>query len=506
MANQQFQGLLQQFGLPQMSEEEILAQRNKARLKEALGNIDVSGAPRIERDFRKIGQKVGSALGIKANPSELSPDEQAKADAVAAATAKFEEKRTEDPGLANDPIRNQLEYQKLLAEELIQRGDVATAVQIVTATEQQRKAVEKQDLELEKLGLDIEGRRTQNRATLFNTEKNEFVFKRGELTTVYPKGSSDPNAGFTAYISNEDGSAIGLDGSSVPLGEYTTVRPQSPKTGRAGGRPITPGDLGVPDSEAKGIRDQARAAMRQVDASLVMKEAMEESILGEDGSVNILGAQGGISNGFVKIVDTLQGLARQIGGSVEITNGAGKGRDLAKPGSSMAYVRSNWKELDEDLAQFVPENLRNDSRAREKFYSAMVQAAFAKARAQEPGARQLSDEDFKRAVAAMAGATTDPESFREITFGNIMQDVTAVKDGLAVLPDGVSPDMIIGERGFKAFNEKITRFEEEFGPQAGSFGTAANPGPGLTGEEEEIAPDAPIDQIIMDVLSRPRED
>jgi hypothetical protein len=66
------------------------------------------------------------------------------------------------------------------------------------------------------------------------------------------------------------------------------------------------------------------------------------------------------------------------------------------------------------------------------------------ARANEPGARQLSDQDFKKALEQIGGAAADPERLRRVVFSNLrrkldgfdtdLEIVTGVADGFGLNP------------------------------------------------------------------------
>jgi hypothetical protein len=152
-----------------------------------------------------------------------------------------------------------------------------------------------------------------------------------------------------------------------------------------------------------------------------------------------------------------------------LTSGSGAGKNLTGKGSAMAYAKANMNSLDEFAKQngvwdIIPPNIRENDRARQEYYATLTQIVYARARANEPGARQLSDNDFKNAMMGLAGATNDPEAFRRVMYGNVMEDVRATRLAYGLMPDRLQqPGVILGSRGLADWEKDINAFYDEFG-------------------------------------------
>lgn len=464
----EFTGLLGTFGLPDLTVNELSQKRRAALREQELAGVD----QRFAGSNQAVSQaaRIGSILGGTGRDT-VSDDEEKRLNAVQTAQQRFKEASERNPALnALDGQKKQNIFQKILADELAGQGEIALGLEIGANLEQKRNAQQLQREELKQAGIATE--RGQTAAEL---DANELIAnRRGKITTVFPKGSTDPNDGLTAFIQN-DGTAVAADGNPIPLGDYTILRPQGlGKDGKFRDR-ITP-------SEAAKVRAQQRAISQQMKAGLQMKSALQEAIT-SDGKVNIMDGAGALTTGTVKVLDGLRAIASQIGGAVDVIdeNGRSQGRLDSGPAASR-YAKDNFDELDSRLSELTPANIRGNARAREKFYSALIQMTYAQARAQEPGARQLSDADFKNALAGLAGSTSDPESLREVLMGSIDRNFS----DFDLWRKQLGPEVyrkVVGESADDTFNADLATFREQFGTD---FGSAQNPGAGLT---EQVIPD-----------------
>jgi len=112
-----------------------------------------------------------------------------------------------------------------------------------------------------------------------------------------------------------------------------------------------------------------------------------------------------------------------------IAAGEKKLEDVNKIGSASTMAQLSSGNPDESLgaavsvlgkdvvdAIHVPQQLAN--RAAE-WKSMVIQLAYAVARAEEPGARQLSDTDFKNAVIQLGGASANPQTLMAVLLNNL---------------------------------------------------------------------------------------
>lgn len=497
---QQFSGMLEQFGLSTVSEEELLASRTKARLEQngALSKEFASTGPRKEQDFRRLGHLMGGALGIKFNPSKLSPQEALQHQAVADAQTSYEEAVKNKPQIAENPIQSELTYQRKLAEALIKTGQYDKAVPIFAQVEQKQRAYKKQQLELKKLNLD-------NKRSTQVQEIDDYKMttsKLGEFTTVYPKNSWNENSGVELFVDPMTGNAVKFDENGdkivqMEAGTFTTARPQvdpiSSSTGANGKRP-TLQQRGMKSGEPAEMRENILAVQEQMEGAVQIYEIFREAAARGEG-MHMLGAEGTLTTAYVRTIDTLQGIANQIGGAVTLTSGTSEGKDLGKHSEAMKYYKENRKSLERELAQWVPQNVRDNSEDAERYYSAMIRLTNARMRAVEPGARQMSDEDFRRAMRETAGATSNPNAFRQIMLNNVLADARKVKSRFDLLPDTIEMSEIIDPKYYDNLVGRLDDFESIFSID---FGTSINPGPGITGIPGADQSPAPGDHSDID--------
>lgn len=473
-------GIFSNLGIDTRSEEDILAAREKARLVQQAEDLrkmpeDFSG----QRALRRGGQQLGTALrGRFGQPaSTLTVEEERTQEAMAIAQERIEELEASgaftNKDLGLDRLRMAEEKQKIVAEELLRKGDMR-GVPILQQLDQLRLQRQKDQLEREGLVERTAGAKQDRLQGIYDNKRKRMLDLRGESVPIWKQGETDQTKSVQAFI-RDDGSAIA--GNQLwELGSYTTVEPDPEAIG--GGKVlVTPSDAGA-------IRKQASAVVSQIEGALQMKEAMQDS-MAPDGSVNIMDGAGSLTTAAATALDLTSAFARSVESAWKdtgtksndvLTDGTGVGRDLTGAGAASAYVDSNYDELESIMGDLVPSNIRAGQRARAKFYSALVQMVYAKARSVEPGARQISDADFKNNMKGLAGSTSDPETFRQVMTGNIGRDVKGFDVALKMMP-GNTRDAIISQEGLDEYAAAIARFDEAF---AQPFGTAAEPGPGLT--------------------------
>lgn len=515
MANNQFTGLLQQYGLPGISEQELAMHRRQEQIRQRIAGANQPNAGVVPADqpFYDLGEKLGILVGNKLSPAPdpVSQAEKLQIAAVADATARFEQQQAlAQESESYDPGRAQAEYEKLVGEALLRRGQVDKGAQMVSNAQQRLMALEKQRKELVKLGLENTETGVDIETKVFDLEKNKFMLERGESGTVWPKGSRDPNSGVTAFIDPRTGAAMvaGPNGpeAAFELGEYTSVRPsRDPQEPRGGGEGGTRARDFVTPRELSRIREMPQNLTRQMRVAVRMRQALADSV-SENGTVDILSTTGAATRGFVSTIDNLTGVARNFGRTLSLTDGAGKGRELSRAKDASAYTRRNLAEFDRNLKQYVPAEIRNDKKNRERWYAAMVQLTYARARAEEPGARQLSDEDFKRALAGVAASTTSPETFQRVTFENVLTDIQSVQDAALMLPEGVGRGVIMSEAAWEHFENEVEAFRDVFDPErVGTFGSQTAPGEALVDRPEE-APTVELDDETLGIMNKYQPD
>jgi hypothetical protein len=494
---------LEQFGIDPRSQQEILQAMEKQRITDAMSaNDNRRGDFAGDLELQDSGAALAAMLANRFNKPKLSPTQQRAADAKEAADknialmesgGKF---NNEDGEL--DVIAKTDEYQRILASELIKVGDPRG---IDMARDLQKRMQENRvyEEEREAAGLAIEGAKTQNRRGLigekrdrvvldkaqFDLDRQKFIAKRGELAPIYIAGSDNPNASIMSFI-GDDGTANTMDNSGnifqIPLGSYTTVRPDAPAGERGAGA-----DKFVPTpSEQKDLRAQQRALMQQMRLGVTMRDALADAV-NEDGTLNVLDGSGKGISFATKMVDSVNALFREgkkVVGLVDENNKV-TGTLNGSTASSLAYVNKNPTVFE---GFSIPENIRDKGdRAVARYQAAIVQMAYAKARANEPGARQLSDNDFKNALKQIGAVATDPEALRNVLFGDITRGVEDFNVWRSQMQENST--RILGQQAMDQFDDEFEKFNDAFSVD---FGAPEAVGPGLRNiDPADRAPGSP---------------
>lgn len=463
------QGFLESFGLTNLTTEELGLQRGRARARAA--GDEASQRARGRSQSTQIASRLGGIVGSKAseffNPDALvSNPEQRRIEAVQAAQQRVSDASARNPKLQNLPNEaKQNVFQQILADELAQRGEVSLGLQVGADLEQKRRSQEAQRIELRKLGISED-----RQSAALEAERNSLTRdRRGEVTTVFPVGSDDPNSGQTAFIQN-DGTAVTPEGETIPLGEFVITRPVTDRRGK-----LTAADFGVSKKEQSDFRKQASSVMSQARGAIQMADILQESADQPQG-ITIMDGTGKASTAVSKTLEVLGGIANETGASLRVTDAAGREKgNLALPGAASNFIDDNFAEIDNQLIDLVPAPLRKTAELRARYYSTLTRITYEQARAQEPGARQLSDADFKNALAVMAANAADPEAFRQVMIGNMNSNVEKFNDQATML--GEAFPLIMKPGGIKRFDDVMNQFNTRF---AEPFGSPTQPGPGLS--------------------------
>lgn len=127
-------------------------------------------------------------------------------------------------------------------------------------------------------------------------------------------------------------------------------------------------------------------------------------------------------DGTGRIVDFTSNLKSSIVGINEafvkpITRGLGDNAEVLAAGP--ADILSSG-EFDNEIAGIkLPPDLAETGAVAAEYRAAIVELAYAVARANEPGARQLSDQDFRLALQQIGASAADPEKMRRVILANL---------------------------------------------------------------------------------------
>lgn len=331
-------------------------------------------------------------------------------------------------------------YKRILAENASAMGDGQLAAQISMAQYQEEKALIQQEMETKKLRADI----ANTEAETLNLQKGTPV--KNTMKTVWPKGSSNPNDGIDLFI-DQNGDARNNQGKVMySMGEYTTAEPNRPPRDRSGsGKKELPDDINQwPEAarrehlkqsyslnEQRGIREQGKAIYRLMKTGVDINALMEESkLINPNGEQGILDYIGHIKVTVGRYADLANGLSQAFhmeNGStytaLELVDGERdsgakvSARLNGSEASAKAYVKNNMS--DSDIQEVlinagIGERFMKDKTLAAAFAANIVQLTYASMRAEEPGAKQFSDNDFKTNLKTSGGSASNPEEFRRV--------------------------------------------------------------------------------------------
>jgi hypothetical protein len=471
-------GFLADLGLTDLNEEQASLAKQRAQfglgVQEAIASIDnQTGISPAERDARKVGAIFGNFFGSRKvlGGGQLDDEEKSGIAAVQAAQEKLKELKRVTPGMSQELESEK--FKQILAGELAMVNLTQQSIEVGKAAQQEFRARRTQEIELKRLGIaaDRDGiakKLDQGKAT------REL---RGQVNPIWPKGATREDEAVMGFMQN-DGTVVGQDGQTFDLGQYSIFPPPVP---RGNGLPATANDLGISDREQKEIRDQVAAVGAMARGGLAMRDALAEASQAGDG-VNIMDGTGTLTGGFVKILEVIGGIGRQIGATLDVVSADGEKSqgNLATGGSAAKYVAENFTEIDGRLLNLVPDNLRNSEVSRAKYYSALTRITFAQARANEPGNRVLSDEDFKRSLVQMAGNASDPDAFRQVMNGNMKEAVEALDLRNKIIGED-RMKLIVSPAGIELMNKELATYRRAFKDE---FGTAADPSAAILNDRD----------------------
>ena len=466
-------------GIDTRSQEELLAARAQQRRQEINQVRGLGNEGAVRAAGMQIGDAAGKLFGLGGDG--ITEEERTQLDVNSRVQQRMEKLRTDGSFITAEGTRDSLaeaeQMQRVMAEELMAVGD-ERGIMLLQQLDQTARARKQQDAELNRLDAATDSSRAQAAESRVRAENGRIQGMRGRVQTYFKRGETDPNASFQGRMTEDGTGVIGPNGEFLPMSEVTTHVPLDPLRAQSR-RVLTANDYGISDSEAKAFRAEAGAISQQMRGAIRMKRALADAV-GNDGSLNIMDGAGKATSAVTSVLDFVSASARQIelsiasaGGdtSVGITDGDFAGQNMGSQSVSRQYARDNLKELDGLMQDLVPEHLRVNATQRAEFYATLTQLVYARARTNEPGARQLSDADFKNAMANLAGNVSDPETFRQVMMGNIMQDWQNFNDRYTALPDQVrNGNMVISAEGQRNYRSAYDEFLREFG--MGTFGNA----------------------------------
>lgn len=500
---QQFQGLLEQYGLPSMSRDEYFQARDKAFV-----NSPNDAGKQAGVDTR-AGRGMGLALGrlFRKGKGQGMPDElNDRFEIVEQAQNRFTKLRTDNSELWNSMTAEDkaLTYRRFLADAAAEvgQGDLATALndEYVSAY----NARMKQKMELEKLGIEsASALEDLQQITWENNNKRTF----GVPTVGYPAGSSDPNTGI-AGTHTPDNSFRFIDPDTgrevvVPSGGWTPTRPSRPPQPRASSSGSGGGGSweGTP-TEIRNMRQAVVSTTNQLRVTMDMHKLMKD-IAQEYGSIEFMSTAGGVTAFTTRLVENVAAMTRTAEQfAIPYVDSDDNKVGMLNPDNQASWKAFTKSSVGKNWMQDFETDLQNNQHLRDTFLTAeqwaanVVRLAYARARAREPGARQLSDNDIQQARAELGAMTTDPEAFRQIMLTGMGSDIEQLEQHMELMLGGVDQkerDRLFGRKGMEEYYQLRDGFYEAY-RDSGPWGTANAPGPGLMPPAAPGAPPAPGQQ------------
>ena len=491
----QYDGLLQQFGLPEESESEILARNVRNGRIRSAKLFDAARYPSEYRDVAAAASNIGTLFGqFMTRKQARENPEAARARVVEDARTRFEEV-AQQPGFSDMSLQDKAtRFQEILAESAFQNGVPEVGATVGNAVRQQKREQQAQEIELDKLrdqrtaaGLTLaQAQRDAKRDIVFgDTLAAQEVAKgkvavrkaangRGTMKDVYIGNSQEPMAAFI----DDDFNVIGPDGEPLEYGTYSFSKPP------AASDEVAMADAPV-DTKAKtlrrimspsqqgAIRDSAVALERQARASNEIFGILRDLYATTDGQpINIMDGAGTAIAASRKIVDTVGALSREFGGVFNV--------GIGNPDEDEKRMAFNPKKPDVEaienrfgsLDTYIPSAFRDSGRSAAEMKSVIVTLAYAKARANEPGNTRLSDTDFKNALQEVGASVSDPETMRRIFRRNIVDGRKAFEMQLSTVPDW-GRDLVVPQKTRDLLQAELDSFDEI--TEMKYFGTAAQP-------------------------------
>jgi len=469
-----------QFGLPVNTMKDELVKRNMDAYHQS--KADIVGEDRF--GFGRLGNRLGQLAAAKAGlkQDKLPDHETTQYEIMSSAQDRFNKLRTDSPDLWQGMSSEDkaLTYKRYLADAAADFDNFDLATQLNDEYTNAYNARVRQDLELRKLGIDTDDSlEAANRRAFDNRVHREH----GKPVSVYPLFADDPNTAVSGMLM-PDGSVRTRDprtGRETTLqpGQFSPERPQWPPRGRADGSDR--------ETTTKHAIGQRRDDIVNMTGQLAVGNSMYEllaNVAQKHGSIEFLSQAGGVVEFTVGLVDNVAALTRTA-------------RNLRIP-----FVNSNNeqvgtlnglddKSIDAYLGHRTNRGILSDleadfnesSQLQETFLSSaewkanVVRLAYARARAREPGARQLSDNDIAQARAELGAMISNPEGFRRIMLGGLQGDMDKLEQSIALIPENERRG-IFGAEGLARYEREKERFLNNY--SGTDFGTAARPGRGLT--------------------------
>lgn len=457
---QNYNSYFEKFGLNPETLEEQQARRmtgNRAAVMEQAAIMRGFGGEQFGAGYlagSMLAQTIGDMVAKKKGRL-LSQDERKRIAMQADARNRFEQQH--NPQMSAEDSK--LLFQQISAESAYRAGLPEIGMEMAGALSDDRTALAKRDMELNKLRMSTEqAGRNLDRDELYGDALAEAKADRAVSSNMQPVWRKDPVTGqyeqqpVDAYMAGRN-AQIGED-TLVP-GQYTTVDParfqgtSKLHKGAALRDMMTPTQIGAHKTRAKELQ---RSINAHVGVVKLLGEAKKEM-----GSVDFMGAAGTMEGFITRSADAinnslsaagLPSAKTYIGGQRDETGKlvGGKPMTLDSMITESPEVKASWERL-EQTGQYSA-----------RYKSKIMQLAYSYARANEPGARQLSDADIANALTIIGGNVGNPEALMKVFSDNIDSQIATVQSDIDFVPEDLH-ETLYTRKGIEGVNESIARWD-----------------------------------------------
>jgi hypothetical protein len=413
-------------------------QERQARIEQLSSGYGTSG----QQAMARLGAQAGTALRAATLRGQEDPD---ITQARSLQEAMLEAQRSE--GFANlDPLGQQERIYRSIAQTANQLNNpqmaLQAAQQLAQISSQRAEGLynsRKRNLELEKLGLEVEEMRDPGAAG--DTPFSELSWRdkarrNGEVVAAMVRDQSGNLVPVSGMI-NEQGQLVAsgmatpaLQGQTFGAGQYmSTETAEKLALGQAEvGPESTRADRisAFRTSLGSGTADEER---QQFLSHLAFSKGMQTAIQplqelaakGEDPGVAI-GTTGGLVRFAGNLFSTMKSASSAFNVSV--------GRDTNGDNVPDQFFSPN--QLADEYGEFIsiPESLQDNAKQAAQYRAAVMQLVYTNARVLEPGARQLSDQDIRNSMTSLGVDAADPRTLVAVLMNNFQNASERVKNSV----------------------------------------------------------------------------
>jgi hypothetical protein len=445
-------GLFQvgQGSLQNISQEQQLANRASSPIQLQGGNTIATQQANAFQLGKFAGEQVGNIVK-QHRFGGLTPDQFKRKQIIDKGKEKAKkiwDNMTPAQRAGSDAELRQNIFADEVAKAAFEAGDYELGGQITQQRTDRAQIREEKKRQLAKLDEDVEtaeikqdtARETLRSAlegpNLDNTAVQTYVDEEGEHFAAQPH--PDMPGKLILRGGEEDGKVIDR-GKNLKLDHYTKLQEAKSKLPSADGFPATLKErfaiLKSAPWTTKELRDKQLVASGSMDVindvvNIIQREFAAgrsgKTILAKPGfflgvANNIKSAFEGISQDFHKPIATGQLNDR---GLLDTTVLQGSDiRDLAKGNLNNRNITKEYGDLIANIN--IPDEFAANAAA---YRSSMVSLAYSIARAAEPGARQLSDADFRNALQVVGAASGDPAVLQRVIMQLMNRQLKQIKN------------------------------------------------------------------------------